>query len=69
MNEMGGKTEWRKRDGSEATEKFTHRNGGILSVILTKERALTMRLDGKDNWKNCQKSFALYNLKKMPKAA
>lgn len=46
----GGKIEWISRNDKECSAKFSHAQGGELTVSWTLERAKQAQLLGKDNW-------------------
>ena len=50
FQEAGGKIEWGTRTDAEVSAKFSHPQGGTLTVKWDMERAKKMGLAGKDNW-------------------
>ena len=47
----GGKVEWQKYDDAEVCGTFSHPNGGSLTVSWTFERAQSIGIANKDNWR------------------
>lgn len=52
FQQAGGKVEWLEYTDSKVVGKFTHPQGGSVTVDWTTERAKTAGLTGKDNWRN-----------------
>jgi hypothetical protein len=46
----GGTVEWIKRDATECTAKFSHKQGGTITVTWTIEMAKSAGLASKKNW-------------------
>ena len=51
FQQCGGKIQWLVRTEAEAKAKFSHPQGGELTVSWTMEKAQKMNLTNKDNWK------------------
>lgn len=52
FQQAGGKVEWLEYTDAKVVGKFTHPQGGSVTVDWTMERAKQAGLTGKDNWKN-----------------
>lgn len=52
FQQAGGRVEWLEYTDSKVAGKFSHPQGGSVTVDWTMERAKTAGLTGKDNWKN-----------------
>lgn len=52
FQQAGGRVEWLEYTDTKVVGKFTHPQGGSVTVDWTMERAKQAGLTGKDNWKN-----------------